>query len=138
MLGKSQGPCLEEPEFLSCGSRRKSDRGSTLQFWALWVWLAWLVWKLDLCDDVVKQNPMISIFRKFRSLKSDRGSSPLRPPLDLPLFLTLGYATVRYHQGRREYSKSSGHIHSRGIFTCRKGRLSILKKSTVYAKLSTC
>ena len=24
----------------------------------------WLAWKLDLCDDVVKQNPMISIFRK--------------------------------------------------------------------------
>ena len=65
--------------------RRKSDRGSTLQFWALWVWLAWLAWKLDLCDDVVKQNPMISIFRKIGSLKSDRGSSPLRPLLDPPL-----------------------------------------------------
>ena len=26
----------------SGGSRRESDRGSTLQFWALWVWWAWL------------------------------------------------------------------------------------------------
>ena len=65
----------------SGGSRRKSDRGSTLQFWELWVWCAWLAWKLDLCDDVVKQNPMISIIRKVGSLKSDRGYSPLCPPL---------------------------------------------------------
>ena len=49
------------------------------------MWWAWLAWKLDLCDDAVKQNPMISIFRKFGSLKSDRGSSPLCPPLDPPL-----------------------------------------------------
>ena len=27
-----------------------------------WVWLAW---KWDSCNDVVKQNPMISIFRKL-------------------------------------------------------------------------
>ena len=66
----------------SGGSRHKCDRGSTLQVWALWVWWAWLAWKLDLCDDVVKQNPMISIFRKLGSLKSDRGS---RPSLDPPL-----------------------------------------------------
>ena len=26
----------------SGGSRRKSDRGSTLHFWAWWVWWAWL------------------------------------------------------------------------------------------------
>ena len=48
----------------SGGSRRKSNRGSTLQFWAWWVWWAWLAWKLDLFDDVVKQNPMISIIIK--------------------------------------------------------------------------
>ena len=52
------------------------------------MWWAWLAWKLDLCDDVVKQNPMISIFRKLGCLKSDRGSSPLRPPLDPPLELS--------------------------------------------------
>ena len=69
----------------SGGSRRKSDRGSPLQFWASWVWWAWLSWKLDLCNDVVKQNPTILIFRKLGSLKSDRGLSPLRPPLDPPL-----------------------------------------------------
>ena len=69
----------------SGGSRRRSDRGSTLQFWLWWVWWAWLAWKLDLCNDVVKENPMISIFRKLESLKPDRGSSPLRPPLDPPL-----------------------------------------------------
>ena len=30
----------------------------------------WLAWKLDLCNDVVKQNPMISVFRKLGSLKA--------------------------------------------------------------------
>ena len=49
-----------------------------------WVWLAW---KWDSCNDVVKQNPMISIFRKLGSFKSDRGSIPLHPPLDPPLTL---------------------------------------------------
>ena len=42
---------VESNDTDSGGSRRKSGRGSTLQFWAWWVWLAW---KLDLCDDVVK------------------------------------------------------------------------------------
>ena len=78
----------------SGGSRRKSDRGSTLQFWAWWVWWTWLAWKFDLCNDVVKQNPLISIFRKLGSLKSDRGSSPLCPPLDPPLL------TVRSNYAR--------------------------------------
>ena len=72
----------------SGGSKRISDRGSTLQFWALCVWWVWLAWKLDLGDYVSKQNPRISIFRKLGSLKSDRGSSPLRPPLDPPLLST--------------------------------------------------
>ena len=62
--------------YSSGGSSPKSDRGSTLQVWAFWVWWAWLAWRLDLCNDVVKQNAMISIFRKlakysiFRELKS--------------------------------------------------------------------
>ena len=48
----------------------------------------WLAWNLDLCNDV-KQNPMISNFRKLGSLKSDRGSSPLRLPLDTPLYVCM-------------------------------------------------
>ena len=51
----------------SGASRRKSDRGSTLQVWA---WCVWLAWKLDLCNDAVKQDPMTAIFRKLRSLKA--------------------------------------------------------------------
>ena len=42
--------------------------------------------EVGLCDDVAKQNPMISILRKLKfnvkkigSLKSERGSSPLLP-----------------------------------------------------------
>ena len=57
----------EESQKVSGGSRRKSDRGSTLQVWAWWAWLAW---KLDLCSDVVKENPMISILRKSGSLNT--------------------------------------------------------------------
>ena len=91
LTGRWLGPgrhCIRRPcAQFSGGSRRQSDRGSTLQFWALWVWRTWLAWKLDLCDDVVKQNLMVSIFRKLGSLKSDWGSSPLRPPRDSPLQL---------------------------------------------------
>ena len=51
---------------VSGGSRRKSDRGSTLQFWALWVWWAWLAWKLDLCEDVFKAGVNLNFLQNIK------------------------------------------------------------------------
>ena len=62
---------------------------------------------------------MNSIFRKLGSLKSDRGSSPLRPPLDPPLTILntstrLDIVWGRYLENSlKDITRENGGVHIR-------------------------
>ena len=78
---------------------------------------------------------MISIFRKSGSLKSDWGSSPLRPPLDTPLQLPVEVSMVEVHHKtkilRRFQIRSSNYL----LRSCNSGTAQNFHKILLFYEL---